>query len=243
LLSDRYAPITSSIGFLQLPLKETAKGLARWREQHLHAAVKVTEVRGALPELFRSLEPLTGGVRPRELLVATAGDWTAYFACGVQGGDPVSTVSHLAATVQCHGLAVTCVPHTLGTSLERHGRYGAVQFEMYGPLPTDFLNYVRTVSATHDGSRWRFDANGTVQPFEQTNAYTARRVRDRFTSAMLADYCAALGVRPFDESFYLERGLLVQSPVSVPPGGKVLTLAETQEWLGIVPGVADQVPG
>src|SRR5215471_1575801 len=29
-----------------------------------------------------------------------------------------------------------------------------VQFEMFGPLRTEFLNYVRTVSSTFDGSRW-----------------------------------------------------------------------------------------
>lgn len=33
-----------------------------------------------------------------------------------------------------------------------------------------------------DGSKWVFNADGTQQPFEETNAYRARRVRERFTS-------------------------------------------------------------
>jgi hypothetical protein len=243
LLSDRLAPVTSSIGFLRLPLDEATQALAEWR-RHLHGKVGVTQLSADLPELVTALEPLTGGVRPRELLVATAeAAWTAYFDCGVQGGDPSSVVGHLTRTVRCHGVVVCSVPHTLGTSLETPGRYGAVQLELYGPLMTDFLNYVRTISLLHDGSRWRFDANGTVQDFEQTDSYRARRVRDRFTSEMLASYSAALGLRPFAADFYPGPAVVVESPVSPPDEGKVLSLAEAQRWLGITPGTAERVPG
>jgi hypothetical protein len=41
-------------------------------------------------------------------------------------------------------------------------------------------------------------------PFEAPARYGARRVRDRFTSAMLAEYLAAgFGLRPFDDADYL----------------------------------------
>ena len=90
-------------------------------------------------------------------------------------------MGYLSRTLQCQGVVVVSVPHTVGTSLETPGRLGGVQFELHGPLQTDFLNYVRTISVTHDGSKWRFDANGTVQAYEQTERYTARKVRDGFT--------------------------------------------------------------
>jgi hypothetical protein len=69
---------------------------------------------------------------------------------------------------------------------------GSVQFEMLGPFKNDFLNYIRTVHASFDGSRWVFDAVGTPQDFEELDAYKAPRVRDRFTSEMLERYCKAL---------------------------------------------------
>ncbi len=120
---------------------------------------------------------------------------------------------------------------------------GAVQFELFGPLKTRFLNYVRTVSVAFDGSRWQFNANGTVQDFEEADAYRARRVRDRFTSQMLERYCRALGIEVFDAAFYGPSAALVESAVPPAPGGHVMSLAQVQEWLGIVPGLAGSLPG
>lgn len=243
LLSDRYAPTTSRFGFLGVPLEVAADGLLAWRRQ-LHGRATATEVGGPLGGMLERLPPLTGGVRPRELLVGTVGDrWTAYFDCGFPGTDAVSTVGYLSETLTCQGLALDATPHTVGTGLEEPGRYGAVQFELFGPAPTDFLNYVRTISASHDGGRWRFDAGGTVQTFEHPERYAARAVRDRFTSAMLAEYAGALGVRPFDESSYAGWGILVETRQRVPRDGRSMSLADTQRHWGIVPGVADRVPG
>jgi hypothetical protein len=61
---------------------------------------------------------------------------------------------------------------------------------------------VRSIEATFDGSRWIFSADGPEQWFEATDAYRARRVRDRFTSAMLERYCKALDLEVFDAAAY-----------------------------------------
>jgi hypothetical protein len=240
LMSDRYAPITSAIGLLQKPFDDAVHGLEAWRRR-LHPRVRVTQQDGPLPALLRRLEPLTTAVSPRELLVDTDSDWVAYFDCGHHGSDPFSTVGYLAEALKCQSLAIATVPHTMGTGLETPGRYGAVQFELFGPERTDFLNTVRAVSAAFD-TEWRFDANGTVQDFEQVDRYAARRIRDRFTSRMLADYCAALGVRPFEEAFYRDRGALVESTFRMPPDVESMTLEQAQKLLGIVPGVPEQLP-
>jgi hypothetical protein len=55
--------------------------------------VKVSRPDEGFPEILHRLEPLIGGARPRELLVA-AGEWTAYFDCLVQGTDAVSAIGH-----------------------------------------------------------------------------------------------------------------------------------------------------
>ncbi|MGH3368797.1 MAG: type II toxin-antitoxin system VapC family toxin [Nocardioidaceae bacterium] len=127
-------------------------------------------------------------------------------------------------------------------SASSKGRMGAVQSELFGPLDTEFLNYVRTVSVDFDGSRWQFNATGTEQAFEEVDTYGARRVRDRFTSAMLERYCQALGTEVFEPGFYGPDAVLVESTVPMAPDGLVMTLQQVQDWLEI-PGMAESLPG
>jgi hypothetical protein len=140
-------------------------------------------------------------------------------------------------------LAIGVVPHTIGLPGVRQGRAGAVQFELFGPLPTQFLNYVRSVSVAFDGKRWVFNASGIEQAFEETEAYQARRVRDRFTSDMLERYCRALGLDVFNDDLYGPEAVFFESMMPMPAEGIVMTLAETQEWLEIAPGAARSLPG
>jgi hypothetical protein len=242
LLSEHYAPITSSIGFLRISLEEAVDALTAWRNSHA-ANVATEELQAAFPQCLHALEPLTGGAKPRELLVETSGGWIAYFDCSLQGTDATTTIGYLSRSAGCQGLAIDVVPHTVGRSGNKPGRYGAVQFEMFGPLPTEFLNYVRTVSVAHDGGRWVFTATGTVQWFEEVDAYKVRRARDRFNSDMLSRYCQALDLDVFNPASYGPRAVLVRSEVKIPPEGKIMSIPEVQEWLGIVPGMADKLPG
>jgi hypothetical protein len=230
LLGERFAPITSSIGYLEKPLDETAQGLEDWRRS-LVSEVNVAHASEGFPEVLRRLAPLTSGARPRELVVA-AGEWTAYFDNSLRGTDAVSAIGYLSRKLQCQGLAIRVKPHTIGLPGVARGRAGSVQFELFGPIKTTFLNYVRTVGVTFDGGKWVFEANGTEQPFEEHDTYRARRVRDRFTSEMLGRYCA-----------YGPQAVFIESEVPMPANGVVMTLAEAQEWLEIMPGMVDSLPG
>ncbi len=216
LCGDQFAPVTWAMGFLRAPLDVVTDALQSWRRD-IHGSAQADRRLGGLREHVLELEPLTGGVMPRELVVATQNpEWTALFGCGIQGGDAVSTVGHLSRTLQCQGLALRSIAHR------------ARQFEMFGPIRTDFLNYVRTISVTRDGGRWRFDAAGTVQDFEEVEAYSRTRVAERFTPPMLADYCAAVGLRPFEEDFFPGPSVLVRNPAVPPPGGLVLSIRDAQ---------------
>lgn len=110
---------------------------------------------------------------------------------------------------------------------------GSIQFEMFGPEKTEFLNYVRTIAVSFDGGRWVFEANGAIQEFEDLNAYQAPRTRDRFTSDLLERYCKALDIDVFNPKAYGPGAVLVRSHQPLPPEGRVLTLAEAQRWLEI----------
>jgi hypothetical protein len=228
LWDDAYAPLTSTIGFLASPVEDTAAALRDWRAE-LHGTAEISRVEAGVPNCLSALEPLTGGVRPRELLIPTTdAGWTALFDCGVAGGDQVTTLGFLAERLGAQAVVVTSVP-------DSPGRYGARQLELFAPIPTDFLNYVRTISVVREDSGWRFDADGTVQDFEDVGAYRRRRVVDRFTDDMLVEYAAALGLRPYDPAFYGRPALLVTNPSTPPPDGVELTLEEARRFVGAEP--------
>jgi hypothetical protein len=242
LLSDRYAPITTVIGYLQAPLEQVANELVTWRAE-LGRDVNTTSVPEAFPQNLHRLEPLVAGDYPRELLVATDGEWIAYFACGAQRSDPTSRCIALTGRRGWRAATITSEPHTLG-KLETPGRWGGIQLELFGPEADNPLGYVRAISAINDGGRWTFDAYGHIQHFERPEAYTARRARDRFTSTILNEYCNAIGIRPFDPDFYSGPAILLEeSSIARPDDLTFHTLQQAQQLLGIQPGLADRLPG
>jgi hypothetical protein len=243
LLGEELAPITTSIGYLRLPLDRAVSGLVEWRKDLYGGRVKSTTLRGDLRSLLRRLEPLTFGYQPREIMVRAGSEWTAYFNSSALGSDPASPLGHLTRTLKCDGLVIHVAPHILRRPDGETPRLGSVQFLMLGPDETHWLNYVRSVYV-HFESKWEFRATGTPQWFEDTGAYSAPRIRDRFTSEMLERYCRALGLEVFDASQYGPDAVLVESDVPKPdPAPPLLSLAEAQKRKGIVPGMADRLRG
>jgi hypothetical protein len=213
LLDDRYAPITSDIGFLELPLERATNGLLAWVRANNRSADDIALVE-PFPEVLHRLEPLCSGPRTRQLFVETRGPWTAYFDNGYQGGDPTTVIGYLSRTVSCRGVTARAVPRTIDLFKGRCGRHGSLEFQLFGARETEFLNYVRTIYLTHDGRRWQFGASGEMQPYEMPERYRARHKTDRFTSEMLEMYCRALGIELFDTSFYGPRAVLVTTPLT-----------------------------
>ena len=67
-------------------------------------------------------------------------------------------------------------------------------------------------------------------------------MRDRFTPDMLLRYCAALGLRPWDDDFYPGPCVLLTSPIQPLPDAYVVTIPEAQRLNGIVV-TGNQPPG
>ena len=89
------------------------------------------------------------------------------------------------------------------------------------------MNHVRTVSLVNDDG-WSFDQSGEPFAFEETGRYAARKVRERFTFAMLKQYLAHLGLNPFQENFYLPPGataVLMQLHGPLPAGVREYSLS------------------
>jgi hypothetical protein len=222
------------VGFLKASLPAVSQALVDLRgEQHGTRKVQVTATHDPFPDVLKRLEPLSGGTPARELMLSTDSDWTAYLNCYIQGTDATGIVSYLAEVIRCQGVTVRSVPHTW--TKRKNGRIGSVQLQIFSPDRTDFLNYVRTVEATHDGNRWIFHATGKVQDFERLERYAARTIPDRFPPELLDEYCRAMGIRYFEPTFYESAGVVVESEVHVGPGVLVMRLAQAQAWLGIEP--------
>ncbi len=234
LLEDRWAPVTSEMGFLETDAEQAARAFAAWQGGLMAPrgiAVEVRPVSGPLEQALCALLPLTGGERRRHLFMPTRSPWTAYVDNARGGTDAMSAMSYMAQTLGCRGLRVVAVPNTYRKG---EGRYGAVMLEVYGPHRTAWLNYVRAVSALNDGGHWAFDQFGEPFPFEKLERYQARRVRDRFTFDMLQEYLHHLGLSPFEEGFYLPRGApawLVEKTGPVVPTHQEYTLTQVREDL------------
>jgi hypothetical protein len=212
LLDFEFAPIAFGWGFFEATQERVAEALVSWRSEHRKWASK-EPVCAPLREALHMLEPLTY-MPERELLLATSSSWTAYFDNSNMGNSPLETTSYLALKLSCQSLALNVVPNTIRGN--KPGIYGAVQFELFGPYKTDWLNSRRAITAMNDGGRWVFEEQGEILSFEKPERYLAKRIKDRFTSEMLEDYCAAFGLDIFNEQFYGPNGTLVMTEAMTP---------------------------
>jgi hypothetical protein len=231
LLDDRWAPVTSEMGFLETSAEHAAHSFATWQRGLMAPrglAVEVRPVSGTLEQTLSALLPLTSPETRRDLFLPTRSPWTAYVENGWGGTDAASAMGYMARTLGCRGLRVVAVPNTYRKG---KGRYGAVMLEVYGPHQTHWLNYLRTIYAANDGGHWVFGQSGEPFPFEKVEQYQARRVRDRFTFDMLKGHLRHLGLYPFDEDFYMPQGAsawLVEKTGTFVPAQKEYTLAQVR---------------
>jgi hypothetical protein len=54
----------------------------------------------------------------------------------------------------------------------------------------------------NDGGRWKFGTNGEPLPFENLRQYETRRIQDRFTLEMLAQYLGSFGIDYLSSEYY-----------------------------------------
>jgi hypothetical protein len=232
LLEDRWAPVTSTMGFLELEAEQAAQAFATWQRGLMTPrgiSVEVLPVSGTLEQVLSRLLPLTSGETQRHLFIPTRSAWTAYVTHVWTGTDAASPMASMARRLSIRCLRVVAVPHTLRGN---QGRYGAVMLDVFGPeQPGEILNYVRSIYAANDGGRWVFGHSGEPFPFEKLEQYQARRVRDRFTFEMLKDYLRHLGLAPFEEDFYMPPGYrawLIQKTGPFTTPGREYTLEEAR---------------
>jgi len=195
-----------------------------WRPLH-SVDYEFRDLLGDLPSQLEQLLPLTGP-RVRELWV-DAGDYCVFFDNFVNGSDP-QTVVDLSRTHQLRAFRVSAHPDT-------ELSYGQTRLDVYGPEGKPPLGYVRVISATNDGGRWSWDVSGEPLDFERVEYYQKRRIRDRFPSWLLEEYCMELSIPVFEESFYGSRGLLITNVAGRSlPTLRTESLGDRRAQLGLV---------
>ena len=222
LLNGELWPLTGKLAFIDAAASDVAEVLATWRLE-LGREPAVSAVTGSFRDLLGGLQPLGFGYR--ELVLPTTSRWISYWSNDFNGPDP-APLGYLAERMACRALFLMWSPAP-GQEANR--------FELYADHPTFFLNIERTIQVgRNDDGAWQFDASGDVQPFEDLTAYRSRRLVDRLTPAMIADYAQALGVQPFDVDFYGDAGWLVTT--GDPRPDVRATIAELQKRYGYTPG-------
>ena len=202
LFANKFAPTTFKIGFLERDLDTVISVDTAWRRgigQYSHRVLG-----GELSTMLSELEPLSGPLT-RLLWVRTKSAWTAYFDNFINGSDPFGPIGYLSQQLGCRGLIISCCPDIKEQS------YGQTRFDVYGQAPTLEFNCTRVIAATNDGGRWSWDTIGQPLAFEETEAYSRKRIKDRLTPKLAIQYCSACGVNPYAEDFYGQSGCLVEN--------------------------------
>ncbi len=235
LFDDKLSPITKEIGFLEIDIHTSVNTFTNWMnpiENSRNNTLKKRLVSGCLEEVLKTLLPLTSVEPRRYLFIPTDNNGIAFFDNGHQGTDVTSKVMVLVRMIKCQGYRILAVPNTIQRNKSARGRYGGIMFEVFAPDPNLTLNYKRAINVANDGGRWIFDQSGEPFSFEDIESYKKRRIKDRFTFEMLKEYCAHLGLRPFDEDFYLpsynNKAVLIEKEGPCAPGLKEYTLEEAR---------------
>src|SRR5262245_16759642 len=104
LLEDRFAPITSTIGFLKAEPLAVTGAFLEWQSEiqsRRRGRLAMLAVAGSLENALRSLLPLTSVEARLFLFLPTKSGWTAFFDNRHQGTDAVPIVSYLAKSMKC----------------------------------------------------------------------------------------------------------------------------------------------
>jgi hypothetical protein len=208
-------PFTEPIWFINAPFDAVVQETAAWLAT-LATRRSFTRVDAPLPVMLDSLEPWAPAGW-KHLLVATTGDWTAVFSQGDDIGTP------------------NVVGDRLGSlNMRTHYRPRIVrdgQTLSHGDCAlwiNNGFSAVRNIQATFQ-SRWGWLLYGEPQPFEDLDAYTAKRIPDRFTLERLNDYCRAMGVQREQTNFYQPVGVLIEEDTSTWPN-RPLKQMPGSEW-------------
>lgn len=196
LLGGTHQPFTEPIWFINASFERVVDAAVSWLDARDHE-YGFKRLHAPLPVMLDRLEPWS---MPswKQLLVATTGNWTALFS---QGSD-VGTANVIGGRLNCLSLRTSYQPRIV-----RDGK--TISHGDCALWINNGSEHLRSIQANFE-SRWTWQTHGDPQPFEDLDAYTARRIPDRFTLDRLNQYCRALGIDRDNAGFYRPAGMLIE---------------------------------
>ena len=237
LLNNDFAPVTFRFGLIETSFSSLCDAFEEWSKtidaKYPNLRTEFTRITAPLITALLSLEPLTNP-SDRYMLVETKSNWTAVFANGLRVNDVATPTGYLPTVWNCLGLEVGYTPDlSKSTRKDSIRMWGSTLFTLYGPTKTDWLNRIRHLHVSNDVDGWTFDQGGEVQPFEEAEAYTKRRIQDRLTFEMLERYCKALGIELNQDDFYGSKRCSVRTTGQKQRGDMARSIAEARSHLDL----------
>ncbi len=208
LLGNEWAPVTTRMGFINLPLDESAHEWRVWaqgRPAEWATEVRVTKLNGTLPERLEKVLPLDWGYRWL-LLETTNPVWTAVVDNSRGGSNLHSALYyHFADAQGITTIEVEDEPRSMKRFDDEpgRGRWGSRHLSVHDK------DGLKRYLSLRNSVPWQFSENGEPYDFEDTSKYEEPKTTDRFTHEMLVDYCRNLGLEPFEDDFYVPTGCAV----------------------------------
>lgn len=164
-----------------------------------------------MAEKLHLLLPLDGQKR---LLTETHDGQIVVFS-NMPNGDGSSDARHLADKFKSSIIGVTFTKDGKNGNLDT---IGSTQFGWVDCATErdDWGLHKHRSLAAHRESRWEWHENGDPFPWEKTENYKKRIIKERLTPDMVESYCENFGIKLFDPDYYSGRATLItQRPVKM----------------------------
>lgn len=204
----KYVPVTTGFSIVGARLDEVVDHWITWQRgiwEMNGFKMPVQHIDGPLSDKLDALLPLDSWAR---LMTQTRDGRIAIFANFGQY-DGSSDAPYLANYFKRDVLrvAMTKSRKWRDTNLTESTQFG---WQDYGTKTDHWVGHkFRGISATKE-DRWTWHEGGTPFPWEETEAYTAKRIKDRFTPEMLERYAKHMGVDLLDPEYYSGRAVITR---------------------------------
>jgi hypothetical protein len=203
---ERYAPVTTGMAFVHQPIAKfwekfqiRLEDLRKIWESPV-GDYQVEKVNGGLVDFLEKIGPIKVPIS-KYGIISAGPEWTAWFDASPCPDRGQATYN---AMIQEREVVVSVQsPHDPNG---HPGSIGSTQFAHIDYQRSD--RRVRQVIA-HFESRWEFQTIGEPFLFEDLEAYKRKKIRDRLTPEMVAEYCRHFGLHIFDPNFYTGPGYIV----------------------------------
>ena len=204
----RYAPVTTSFSIVSASFDEVLDHWLAWHRRTWEPyGFNIPDQRfnQALDSKLDTLLPLD---RMARLITETRDGRIAIFANYRTGSDGSPDADYLADYYKRQRVRVVMVKDDIrGT-----GTIGSTQFDWIdcGAKIDHWMGHKFRSVAAHKEGRWEWHENGEPFPWEETETYKEKRIKDRLTPEMVERYCSQFGIDLFDPDYYAGRAVLVR---------------------------------